>query len=333
MLWKNKLYSTVITCCLGLTISHSQDKHIPEKLPDDRLRLGVGFQLELDLGMVGYCPKVKSCKKRIGDWQYGMAVSGSVGIGYRYDPFIPTYHLGFRFSRGRGMLGNSGSYNLKEESQFELNNAFHFIFDWGKHEFVQRQFQYFTSHHVSSLYINSSGYFSLGTILISNARRRGMQRSGSVGLAIKDFSMYYTNDGGAVMQQLMLGDDWDRYWNGGLSVYIKLGNDSLLKKDIVFSYDRFTGFSENSYRYSGQMKFNYVSYENEKEKTYNKGVWKTEYRDHVHGYNAYVSFNEFRRIDLQHGLHRIGFFSYHPNYLNWSIHAGGSITNSNRFNY
>ena len=79
------------------------------------INYGFGIKLELDLGLVGYKPKIGK-GKLFGDVICGMALSTAVGIGYSYDYFTPMYHLGFRLSQGRGMIANSGSYNLKEET-------------------------------------------------------------------------------------------------------------------------------------------------------------------------------------------------------------------------
>lgn len=83
----------------------------------------------------------------------------------------------------------------------------------------------------------------IGVNFITNNHRRN-QTVGNINLNYKNFSLNYYNDGGFPMN-LGLGDNFDRWWTGGLAFYI---HNTLEFNTLELSFDQFTGYRRQLYQ-------------------------------------------------------------------------------------
>lgn len=301
------------------------------------IHLGMDVTLEIGIGFITKGKHSKKEKIPLGEQALPWTINLRTSFGVRYDGkidwsnnndqityFSPMYHLGFGLTRGRGALGHSGSFKERKTFQFEMVHSFHLVASLDKKYSDPndlKPFQFFTSNHGSPLDINYKHYFGLGTVIIQNPDpARFVQRSGSIAFSFGDVSVFYTNDGGPVHGDLGLGDQWDRYWNGGLAVYYKNLNQPQFPWQMMLSFDRFTGYTKNAYKLGQLLKMDYVSYG--REQAFNKGHWKFRAYNTDHGQGFFLALTDWDDLDLQHMLHTGLGIPWHPTYYSYGIQGG-----------
>ncbi len=113
--------------------------------------------------------------------------------------------------------------------------------------------------HTGDYYNLVTGYknmIALGTNLILNNNARN-QVSGFVTTTFSDLSFMYYNDG-SPFHIIGLGDDFDRYWTGGGSIFFH--NDKGYN-NVEFSFDQFTGYTPLMYELANILGINVPLYE------------------------------------------------------------------------
>lgn len=97
----------------------------------------------------------------------------------------------------------------------------------------------------------------IGVNFIMNNYLRN-QTTGFVSLTYDNFSLTYYNDGGPVIGWLGLGDKFDRFWTGGLNLFWHQNPGGLEEGEAFipynlgeFTFDQFTGYSNQMYELSG----------------------------------------------------------------------------------
>jgi len=90
--------------------------------------------------------------------------------------------------------------------------------------------------------------YLIGTNWIWNNHGRN-QGVGTLMLNFQNVSLHYFNDGGPPIDQLGLGDNFDRWWTGSGALYWHGWNQNRLE----LGFDQFTGFSGLLYEMSNML--------------------------------------------------------------------------------
>jgi hypothetical protein len=78
--------------------------------------------------------------------------------------------------------------------------------------------------------------------IVNNHKRN--QVVGAVSLSFPHFTINYFNDGGAPFYIIPIADNLDRYWTGGISVFVhNADNYKVNFNSVEASFDQFTGYS------------------------------------------------------------------------------------------
>lgn len=142
-------------------------------------------------------------------------------------------------------LGNSLNIDF-QDNQIDWTNNFSLGLLWGN-SVPTRLLQTMNNVPFYNLQHRSEYAAFLGVNFILNSYNRN-QTVGNVSFTANKFSMNYYNDGGPIISWIGLGDGFDRYWTGGLMLY--LHDNSILNHDSIhssfnrleFSFDQFTGY-------------------------------------------------------------------------------------------
>ena len=148
------------------------------------------------------------------------------------------------------------------------------------------------------------------------------QRIGFLGFALDKFvSLGYANDGPPFEQMFGLGDGFDRYWTGSGFVHLGATNwlptkgaDNKLMKSVpqfIFSFDKFTGYSPNSYEVSNLLKLLFVPYKQEEMSSYNRSMLRYTLLFNDGTALAISTFDD--RTDIQDLIHEGFNYPHHPN--------------------
>jgi hypothetical protein len=176
----------------------------------------------------------------------------------------------------------------------------------------------------------SKEYDSDGNKLLVNRS----QRIGFIGFGLgRVISAGYYNDGPPYDKIFSMGDGFDRYWTGGgfvhigtknwidSTVYSKLDNHKLKSlPQFIFSFDKFTGYSPNSYELSNMLKLKYVPYKQEEMSSYNRSNLRYAllFNDGIG--LALSTYDD--SFDVQDKIHDITNYSHHPNIYNKGLTFG-----------
>lgn len=136
------------------------------------------------------------------------------------------------------------------------------------------------------------------------------QRNGYINAHFNCIQLTYTNDG-AIPFTNIFGDDFDRYWTGGLLIQY----DSKHYRSQL-SFNRFTGFKEGAYELATLLGYKQVDY-NLQQSLLNRGEWnlRAVYKDdHQMNYGISLIMADYPRLSLQNLLHYFGRMAYHPTY-------------------
>ncbi|MBK8621740.1 MAG: hypothetical protein IPN79_08245 [Saprospiraceae bacterium] len=92
----------------------------------------------------------------------------------------------------------------------------------------------------------------VGVNFIMNNYKRN-QTNGTFSFTADNFSLTYYNDGGPFFSWLGLGDSFDRYWTGGLMLYLHATRDTFQNpfNRVECTFDQFTGYKRGLYELQG----------------------------------------------------------------------------------
>lgn len=155
-----------------------------------------------------------------------------------------------------------------------------------------------TSPYQINLGAATSYVFQLG--LLKREKYFRNQRIGNIFINCYDVYFNYYNDGGPLLRRF--GDDYDRYWSGGGVLGIRRTINGELQS-VEFSYDKYTGFFQNSFEVSSLIFIDNVNYKNIQEVSYNCGKYSLRYFNF--NQNQGIGINRWNsKFDFQDWLHR-----------------------------
>lgn len=247
-------------------------------------------------------------------------ISASAGIAKAFrNNFMPGYQIGV--SLYQGGLGNSVATSRRYNLQLDWINTFFLTVgsDQSEHPKVLYTFHSYSSMPLSNPYKAS---LTLGTNLVRNIHKRH-QTVGFVNAGLERWQFLYYNEG-PFFNYLGLGDGYDRWWTGGGLISWGSHTDYF---QLMFAYDKFTGFSQDAFELSNLLGFEHTRYENPMENTYNSGRYKLEYIDKS-GMAVKIVLADCDKIDFQNEIHLFGQQAYHPMVLKTHVFIGASFTHN-----
>ncbi len=199
--------------------------------------------------------------------------------------------------------------------------------------------------------LDNGGYYNIminkeyamlfsSNFILNNHKRN--QVNGSITLSFPGCTLNYYNDGGAPFYRLPFADNLDRYWTGGLGLFIHTKSNY---NNLEFCYDQFTGYSPLLFEACSMLGIYMPNYnlqydENTHESkpaNYNTSMYNIRYYP-MRGYGIDIgamgalkdiSYKKQKEIyfGLQDIIHIKGGFSLHPNNDNQHFFIGATYNN------
>lgn len=153
-------------------------------------------------------------------------------------------------------LGNSLNLSF-QDNQVDWTTNLTLGMGWGDHV-PNRLMQTINNLPFYNLQHRQEYAINAGCNFIMNNYKRN-QTNGSISITTNKFSLTYYNDGGPIFGW-GLGDNFDRYWTGGLLLYLHdvqinaLSDTSRVNlsfNKVEFSFDQFTGYRPQMYELTG----------------------------------------------------------------------------------
>jgi hypothetical protein len=181
--------------------------------------------------------------------------------------------------------------------------------------------------------------------IVNNHKRN--QVVGSISLSFPHFTINYFNDGGFPFYIIPVADNLDRYWTGGLSVFVhNADNYKVSFNSVEASFDQFTGYSPLLFEACSMLGIYMPNYNLQYEEgtnapktaNYNTSMYDVKvffmkgYGVDVGAMGALKARSSKRLKEFYYGLQDIihvkGGFSLHPNNDNQHFFIGGVYNNS-----
>lgn len=127
------------------------------------------------------------------------------------------------------------------------------------------------------------------------------------------------------MYELNLGDRKDRYYTGGLLLSYLADTDQTLNR-IEAGFHKFTGYTRNAFEASNELDLAFISYNDTAQVYYNKSMYTLNVSNMAAGWTVFAKSYNCSAIDLQHGIHKSLFNSYHISPYDSFIAVGGQYS-------
>jgi len=264
---------------------------------------------------------------------------GFVANGVYKDHFILNYGPSLSFyTKSIGANLNP----LVSDLQIDLTNSF--SFGAGANDLPY--FKFFRTFDNGSYYnvmLNKDYAFLLSSNFILNNHHRN-QVNGSISLSTPDVTLNYYNDGGAPFYRIPIADNLDRYWTGGIALFV---HNQQNYNSVELSFDQFTGYSPLLFEACNMLGIYIPNYNLEYDES-THGPKPTNYNTSMYdmkvffmkGYGIDVgamgalkatSYKKLREMyfGLQDIIHLKGGFSLHPNNDIQHFFIGGVYNNMN----
>jgi hypothetical protein len=220
--------------------------------------------------------------------------------------------------------------------QIDLTNSLSVGYGWNDVSYTK----YFRTLNNGSYYniaTNKAYAFFLSTNFIVNNHKRN-QVVGAVSFSAPGVTVNYYNDG-APFNLLPLADNFDRWWTGGLAVFLHTRKDYNRRE---FTFDQFTGYSPLLYELSSLLGINVPQYNRAGSDTisaksrippsFNASAYNIRiFLDKGYGVNVgaigSLIDNKGRTYGLQDIVHMLGGYALHPNSDITRFYIGGTYNN------
>jgi hypothetical protein len=186
--------------------------------------------------------------------------------------------------------------------------------------------------------------------ILNNHKRN--QVVGSLSFSFPHFTINYFNDGGAPFYLIPIADNLDRYWTGGLSVFVhNADNYKVNFNSVEASFTQFTGYSPLLFEACSMLGIYMPNYNLQYEEgtnapktaNYNTSMYDLKFFP-MKGYGIDVGAmgalkdKSYRKMKeyyygLQDIIHVKGGFSLHPNNDTQHFFIGGTFNNTSFVNF
>lgn len=247
-----------------------------------------------------------------------VSASGGVSSNFIINELHPSLNVDLMLycgGLGSRLPGDDAqTFNLDVVTAFTLTAGIKNLYRPGNEGALQYRLvplYYFTNFTTPSLQNPYDYSLSLGTDwIVSTDPQRSHQRVGFLNLNFHTVQISYYNDGGTVMADLNLGDRRDRYYTGG-GVISYHGRSYEVVNLVEISFDKFTGFTKNTFETSNALDLAFVNYHEKRQGAYNKSLYTINVANVEQGWCAFVKSYNWSALDAQHGIHRSLFNSFH----------------------
>ncbi len=162
-----------------------------------------------------------------------------------------TYHMGYLgYSLTAVLYSKSIGASLNPlvgDVQLDIINSATFGLAGGGDLGYTKMFRTINIGDFYNVMLDKENAFLMGTNFILNNHKRN-QFVGHVAISYHNFTMDYSNDGAPPVSWFSLGDEFDRWWTGGLGIFI---HNNQAFNWVEASFDQFTGYSPQLYELSG----------------------------------------------------------------------------------
>lgn len=165
------------------------------------------------------------------------------------------------------------------------------------------------------------------------------QVNGSVTISSPWATLTYYNDGAPPFTIFPLADNFDRYWTGGICLYV---HNKQGYNDMELSFDQFTGYVPLLYEMATKLGINIPNYNvNEDEKVppdfntsaLNLRIFPMRGFGIDAGILGALKSNNGRSFGLQEIIHTLGNYAMHPNNDVTRYYIGGTYNNMNNVRF
>lgn len=190
-------------------------------------------------------------------------------------------------------LRNYPLYYYSNRSFATLQNPYRYSFSWGGNAVIYYRRERYKAQHV-----------------------------GFANLHIGRVQASYTNDGPPFKPPF--GDKFDRF-NTGAAWLSFHGDDHWAINLVEIGYNKFTGFSPGSYEISNKLGNSYVFYKETEENFFNKSLVYLNVGNTARGWVATGNLYNYRHLDVQHTIHKMGYYPLHLVPYNGTWGGAGNI--------
>lgn len=235
---------------------------------------------------------------------------------------------------------------LASDIQMDLVNSF--SFGAGSNDLpYYKLFRTIDNGSYYNVILNKDYAFLLTSNFILNNHKRN-QVTGSTTFSFPQFTVNYYNDGGFPFYIIPIADNLDRYWTGGLAVFVHNKSDFKTSYNSVeASFDQFTGYSPLLFEACSMLGIYMPNYNLQydegttvpKQANYNTSMYDIKifpmkgYGIDIGAMGALKDRSYRKKKEYYYGLQDIihvkGGFSLHPNNDMQHFFIGGIYNNSN----
>ncbi len=204
-----------------------------------QLTLGASVNLHSNLGKRAFRNNFPGIKAFIG-------FSSSNKLNLNRDKDFGLFNFSVNLSIYNKSLGNSLNL-LYQDNQIDLTSSFTLGVIREAGPLYIRQMQTINNTPFYNLRHDGEYAVLVSTNFILNNHRRN-QTVGALTLTAGRFSLNYYNDGGPPINNIGLGDGFDRWWTGGVGMYLHNRDEYNVAE---FYFDQFTGYEKLMFELGG----------------------------------------------------------------------------------
>lgn len=224
---------------------------------------------------------------------------------------------------------------LEGDMQIDFTNSFSAGYAWGSQMDHTKNLRTMRTGDWYNMVTNARNavIFSSNVVLNNHGRN---QVVGSMTATIGNASLNFYNDGGFPFDKIPLGDNFDRYWTGGMTLFFHNNKGYNIAEA---SFDQFTGYTPLLYEVSNILGIRVPLYDESPDR---KGERKRPYTFNTSSYHVKVFLDRNYAVDagmigalmkngvyfgVQDIIHKLGGYPMHPNNDPNRIYVGGSYIN------
>lgn len=156
---------------------------------------------------------------------------------------------------------------------------------------------------------NYSVSFGTNCIRTWGRHHQGRQQAGYFNLHIREFQFAYSNDG-TPFNGTILADGEDRYYSGDGFMAVHLPKNYPVNI-IRASYHKFTGFSKDAFEVANGLFLGNVDYVDTVQQYFNRSLYSFGAGNAEYGVFAALELRNRFKGDMQHNIHRDGYYAFH----------------------
>lgn len=251
------------------------------------------------------------------NWRIGLAAgAGAFLIKDILYPSLQTNFMLYHGGLGSSWPGEKSSRNyfdVELNIGYTLTAGFHNRMEYssnlnpGKRNYPLFYFKNFTTPLLQNPY-NYSLSWGGNAVFFFTGRKERFQQVGFVNLHVDRMQFSYSNDGPPFKPPF--GDKFDRLHTGGGFITFH-GNTNWDIDVLEIGFNKFTGYSKNTYELGNKVGTAYMYYSDEKQQFYNKSHIFLGAGNTSQGWTTALNFYNYTELDVQHMIHQSLFYPLH----------------------